>query len=126
MKVFRPQRRPTEKELCRSSKLCHGPEGKSGAPDGQRQMGAAKSILLCRGSNALRRVRWKRGKLRPCVAYHEIRLEVEEQRPNGARDGELRSGGVCSAAALGHPRCMYLKGHSFTAGCCGGRGQERR
>jgi hypothetical protein len=81
------------------------------------QMGAENSILLCRGSNALRRVRWKRGKLRPCVAYHEIRLEVEEQRPNGARDGRV---GERGCAALGHTRCMYLEGHSFTAGCCGG------
>jgi hypothetical protein len=70
------------------------PEGKSGAQDGQRQMGAENSILLCRGSNALRRVRWKRGKLRPCVAYHEIWLEVDEQRPNGARDGRVGDGGL--------------------------------
>lgn len=117
MKVFRPQLRPAEKELCRYSKLCYGQEGKSGAQDGQRQMGAENSILLCRGSNALRRVRWKRGKLRPCVAYHEVRLEVDEERPNGARDGKVRERG---SAALGHTRCMYLEGHSFTAGCCGG------
>ena len=86
-------------------------------------MGAENSILLCRGSNALRRVRWKRGKLRPCVAYHEIRLEVEEQRPNGARDGRV---GERGSAALGHTRCMYLEGYSFTAGCCGGIWDEMR
>lgn len=45
-------------------------------------------------------------------------MEVEELRPNGARDGSVEERG---SAALGHARCMYLEGHSFTAGCCGGR-----
>jgi hypothetical protein len=65
--------------------------GKRAEANGRAEAHRAVSWLECFASRALNRC-----KMRPCVAYHEIWLEVDEPRPMALVMEGLRPG-VCSS-----------------------------
>jgi hypothetical protein len=78
MKAFRPQLiLPQEKAalLHRASSMARVEKWRR---DTARQMAGVEGVKLCRGSNALRRVRRTDAKCGLCKANHKIRLELDE------------------------------------------------
>jgi ribosomal protein L21E len=101
MKAFRPQLHLAQ-EIAASlpQAFFHGKSGKvekkRGKANGRRGRSCVVSWLECFASRALNRRR-----MRPCVAYHEIRLEVDEARPMVLVMAGLRPGACSSRCMMG-------------------------